>query len=83
MITWRDVRLPKGESCRGRRCREVVGGSAFDVALFASDESLRSLASPKVVAVIGVVLCGVRWLPIEANLKTRRSGDFYFTETAV
>jgi hypothetical protein len=72
----------RGESYGGRRCREVVGGSAFDVALCASDESLRTLASPKVVAVIGVVLRGVRCLPIRVSLKTRRSADFDFAKTA-
>jgi hypothetical protein len=38
----------------------VVGGWVFDVALFAGAESLISLASSEVAAVLGVVLRGFR-----------------------
>ena len=54
----------------------------FDVALFATAESLRSRLSSEVAAVIGVVLRGVRCLPIRVSLKTRRSVDFVFAKTA-
>ena len=72
----------KGESCVGNGCRDVVSGAGCDVALFARDESLRSLSSSEIVASIGVVLRGVRWLQIGANLKIRRSVDFDFAKTA-
>ena len=55
---------------------------ALDVALFVENEGLRSLASSEIVASIGVVLRGTRWLQIRRNLKTRRSVDFDFPETA-
>jgi hypothetical protein len=60
----------------------VVGGWVFDVALFATAESLRSRLSSEVAAVIGVVLRGLRWLQIPGRLKTRRSVDFDFAKTA-
>ena len=60
----------------------MVGGWVFDVALFATAESLRSRVSSEVAAVIGVVLRGVRCLPIRVSFKTRRSADFDFAKTA-
>jgi hypothetical protein len=82
MITRGDVRVREGESCGGNGGPEVVGGWVFDVALFATAESLRSRLSSEVAAVIGVVLRGVRCLPIRVSLKTRRSVDFVFAKTA-
>jgi hypothetical protein len=40
--------------------REVAGGAGIDIAVFPRAESLRTLASPKVVAVVGVALRGFR-----------------------
>jgi len=53
-----------------------------DVAPAAAAESLRSRVSAEVVAISGVVLRGVRWLGGWRSLKTRRSVDFDFAETA-
>ena len=58
------------------------GGADGDVALAAAAESLRSLVSAEVVASSGVVLRKVRWLQLRPRLKTRRSVDFNFAETA-
>ncbi len=65
----------------GNGVHEVGGGASGDIALFARPESLRSRVSSEVSTSIGVVLRGVRWLQIGANLKTRRSVDFDFAET--
>jgi len=53
-----------------------------DVAPAAAAESLRSRVSAEVVARVGVVLRGVRWLGSWRSLKTRRWVDFDFAETA-
>ncbi len=66
----------------GNGVHEVGGGASGDIALFGRPESLRSRVSSEVSTSIGVVLRGVRWLQIGANLNTRRSVDFDFTETA-
>jgi len=57
----------------------VAGG---DVALAAVAESLRSRVLAQVVTISGVVLRKVRWLGSWLRLKTRRSVDFDFAETA-
>jgi len=60
----------------------VVGGADGDVALAGAAESLGSRASAEVVARVCVVLRAVRWLQFRRRLKTRRSVDFDFAETA-
>jgi hypothetical protein len=60
----------------------VVGGADGDVALAAAAESLRSRVSAEVFTSSGVVLRKVRWLQLRLTLKTRRSADFDFAETA-
>ena len=72
----------RGESCGGNGWQDVLDGAASDVALFVEAESLRSLALWEIVASIGVVCRGFRWLPIPGSLKTRRPAKFDFTETA-
>jgi hypothetical protein len=62
--------------------REVVGGADGDFAVAAVAESLRSGVSAEVVTSSGVVLRKVRWLGSWRRLKTRRSVDFDFAETA-
>ncbi|MFM7925427.1 MAG: hypothetical protein ACKPJJ_34820, partial [Planctomycetaceae bacterium] len=57
-------------------------GCGDDIAIAAVAESLRSRVSAEIVASIGVVLRGVRWLGSWLRLKTRRSVDFNFSETA-
>ena len=66
----------------GNGDREVVGGADGDFAPAAVAESLRSRVSAEVVARVGVVLRKVRWLGSWRSLKTRRSVDFDFAETA-
>jgi len=60
----------------------VGSGCGDDIALAAVAESLRSRVLAQVVARVGVVLRGVRWLGSWLRLKTRRSVDFDFAETA-
>jgi len=60
----------------------VVGGMGGDVALFAWAETWRSRGASEVVARVCVVLRKVRWLQLRRSLKTRRSADFDFAETA-
>jgi len=60
----------------------VAGGWYGDVALSAAAESLRSRVSAVVVTSSGVVLRKVRWLGSWRRLKTWRSADFDFAETA-
>jgi len=55
---------------------------AGDVALSGAAASLGSGVSSEVVARVGVVLWGVQWLGSWLRLKTRRSVDFDFAETA-
>jgi len=62
--------------------RGVAGGWYGDVALAAAAESLRSRVSAEVATSVAVVLRGVRWLGVWLRLKTRRSVDFNFSETA-
>ena len=66
----------------GNGDREVVGGADGDFALSAAAESLRSGVSAEVVASMGVVLRRVRLPQLRLGLKTRRSVDFDFAETA-
>ncbi|MFN5622838.1 MAG: hypothetical protein ACK5DM_02745, partial [Planctomyces sp.] len=44
-------------------CREVAGGAGIDIAVFPRAESLRTLASPKVVA----------WIPLTAGFDVQRT----------
>ncbi len=60
----------------------MLGGAAFNVGLFARAESLRTLASSKVVFVVGGVLRGFRWLQIPVRHKTQQSASFDLAETA-
>jgi len=53
-----------------------------DFALAAMAESLRSGVSSEVVTSVGVVLRKVRRLQLRLGLKTRRSVDVDFAETA-
>jgi len=60
----------------------VGSGCGDDIALAAVAESLRSGVSSEVVTSFGVVLRKVRWLGSWRSLKTRRSVDVDFAETA-